>query len=143
MAPPLVAVPVPWAVAVPPPPDVAVPPPPLVVVAGVVAVDPEVVVLAVVLVDPDVWVPVDEEAELPLEAGLVTTPLGTVNGGAPDVSVEFVLPPPQADSASGAVSTMQSVRAAARRRVPMNRARTPSGRRLGAAPSAGRTPDSR
>jgi hypothetical protein len=125
-----------------PPPDVVVPPP-LVVVTVVVAVEPEVVVLLVVDVDPDVWVPV--ELDWPPELGDVTAPLGTVNGGAPEVSVEFELPPPQAVSANGEASSTHSEAAAARRRMPMNRClRTKlRGRRSAAAPCAGRTQDSR
>jgi hypothetical protein len=141
-APPDVDVPVPWAVAVPPPllADVVAA---LVVVFAVVPVEPLVVVLADVLVlvavDPP---PVGAPPLLAL--GLVAAPGGTTNAGAPEVSVEFEVPPPQAARISGAARSAHSEKAAALRRTPLT---TGEGivrvRWWPAVPSAGRTSGSR
>jgi hypothetical protein len=141
LAPPVVEVPVPAAVAVLPPLAwvvVAL----LVVVLVVVPVEPLVVVLADVLVVEDVWPPVVAPPLLAL--GLVAAPGGTTKAGAPEVSVELVLPPPHPASASGAASSAHSETAAARRRTPLK----PCGgivreRWSPAVPSAGRTSGSR
>jgi hypothetical protein len=107
-------------VPVPPPPVVGVPVPPEGVVAvpaevavpalGVVPVAAEVAVPPVVAVSvPEVVVvDVPEELELELDdaAAVLTADVGTVNGGAPEVSGVPEPPPPQA------VSPTVSVRAA-------------------------------
>jgi hypothetical protein len=135
-------------VGVPAPPDGVVPAPPAVVVGalGVVPVAAEVAVPPVVAVPvPEVVdVEVPEELELELEfddaIAVPTAEVGTVNGGAPEVSGVPEPPPPQAVSPTVIVSTAS----AADRRVRLGaRGMLTGGVRSRAAPCAYRNTGSR